>query len=136
MRARLSLRGDESGAAAVELAIILPVLVVLLLGIGDVGWSMWQRIALQDAVQDGALYAAFNPTDVAGIKTRVVDAAPLELLDGAVVISCPVSTNPPTGRVVEVRATLTHDRLFVPGTRTLEASVQANVMTTTDCGSG
>jgi Flp pilus assembly protein TadG len=129
--------GDEHGAAAVELALILPILVVLLLGIGDLGWSLWQRIALQDAVQDGAMYAAFNPTDTVGIRAKVVEAAQAEIPSGAVVVSCPPSTTPPTGKVIQVQATLVHDRLFVPGQRSIVARVVADVMSqAATCASG
>jgi Flp pilus assembly pilin Flp len=55
-------RRDERGAAVVEMAVILPFLLVLVIGVTDVGWLIWKRIELQEALQEGAIYYSFNPT--------------------------------------------------------------------------
>jgi hypothetical protein len=51
----------EKGAAAVEMAIVSMFLLVLLLGIVDVGRAITTNISLRDAVQEGAMYGAFTP---------------------------------------------------------------------------
>jgi Flp pilus assembly protein TadG len=68
----------ERGAATVEFALFAMFLVLIVSGIVDLGRGLYTAIALNDAVQEGAMYAAFTD-DVAGtavtaenIKTRVV----------------------------------------------------------------
>jgi hypothetical protein len=68
---RVGRRSAQQGAAAVEMAIILPFLVILLVGVTDVGWLIWKRIELQEAAQEGAIYFAYNPDDPAGARDRV-----------------------------------------------------------------
>ena len=53
-------RGREKGAAAVEMAIVSMFLLVLLLGIVDIGRAITTNISLRDAVQEGAMYGAFT----------------------------------------------------------------------------
>jgi hypothetical protein len=64
----------ERGAAAVEMAVILPFLLILLVGITDIGWLIWKRIELQEAVQEGAIYFSYNPSDASGARERVKEA--------------------------------------------------------------
>ena len=68
----------ERGAAAVEFAMFAMFLVLIVSGIVDLGRGLYTAIALNDAVQEGVIYAAFTD-DVAGtpvtaddIKARVV----------------------------------------------------------------
>jgi Flp pilus assembly protein TadG len=49
---------DEDGAAAVELALVLPLLVSLVLGIVTGGLSYSNAIGVQDAVREGARFGA------------------------------------------------------------------------------
>ena len=62
--------GLEKGAAAVEMAIVSMFLLVLLLGIVDIGRAITTNISLRDAVQEGAMYGAFTP----GVSTADIDA--------------------------------------------------------------
>lgn len=48
----------QSGIATVEFAIVLPVLVMLLLGVTEIGRAMLRYNALTKAAQEGARYAA------------------------------------------------------------------------------
>jgi len=52
----------RSGAAAVEAAMILPALLLLLLGSIEIARFAWERSALQFAVQEAARCAAVQPT--------------------------------------------------------------------------
>ena len=74
-------RGDR-GAAAVELALVLPVLMLLVLGIIDFGLAYNRQITLSGGAREGARWLALHPAqaDVARDKTRF--AGPLEP-DGA-----------------------------------------------------
>lgn len=52
---------SERGQGLIELAIALPALLVLLLGVLDVGRVYWSLVTLKDAVSEGASYAAAYP---------------------------------------------------------------------------
>jgi Flp pilus assembly protein TadG len=52
----------REGIAAVETALILPMLLLLLLGSIEVGRLAWMRAGLQFAVQEAARCAAVQPT--------------------------------------------------------------------------
>ncbi len=56
----------------VELAISLMVIVLLLSGVIEFGIAFFQFVQMQDAAQEGALYGSINPTDEAGIRTRIL----------------------------------------------------------------
>lgn len=59
---RLTTPGKERrGAAAVEFAIVLPVLVTVLLGVTDFGRVSYTSISLANAARAGAAYASMNP---------------------------------------------------------------------------
>lgn len=61
------------GVAAVEFALVLPFLMLLLAGIMDFGRAYSLRVTLTNAAREGARYAAGNPTDTSGIASRVND---------------------------------------------------------------
>ena len=49
---------DERGAVAVEFALVLPLLVMLLLGIATTGLSYTHAIGVTNAVREGARFGA------------------------------------------------------------------------------
>jgi Flp pilus assembly protein TadG len=57
MRFRKPLRRDEQGAAAIEMAIALPVLLVMIYGIFQVGLVFQANAGMQHALGEGARYA-------------------------------------------------------------------------------
>ena len=67
-----SRRSSDRGAAAVEMALVTMFLLVLLLGIVDVGRAISANISVRDAVQDGASFGAYTRDATADdIKDRV-----------------------------------------------------------------
>ena len=61
-RARLQLRlADQSGAAAVELALVMPVLVIFIMGIWFMGWSLNLGSEVRHAVELGSRVYIANP---------------------------------------------------------------------------
>ena len=64
------------GIAAAEFALLAPVALLLCLSAYDVGQAMWCTLQLETAARIGAQYAFANPTDSAGIATRVRAALP------------------------------------------------------------
>lgn len=61
------------GQSMVELALALPTLLLLVLGIVDVGRVFIGYIEMRNAVFEGARYGSSVPTDTAGIKQAVFD---------------------------------------------------------------
>jgi Flp pilus assembly protein TadG len=57
---------DERGTGLVELALILPLIMALLLGIFTGGSAYFQKISLVDAAREGARYGASLKSDVTG----------------------------------------------------------------------
>jgi Flp pilus assembly protein TadG len=63
----------ERGAALVELAIVIPVLVILLLGIVTAGQAYNQKLSLTNGAREGARYGATYPVGTAGSLTSWLD---------------------------------------------------------------
>ncbi|HEV2551365.1 MAG TPA: TadE family protein [Stellaceae bacterium] len=68
--------GTEDGNAAVEFAIIAPVLVGLLVPVADYGLYIYDQMQLNLAAQAGMEYAARNGWAPAGIQQAAVNASP------------------------------------------------------------
>ncbi len=69
----------ERGQSLVELALGLLVLIILVMGIIDLGRALFYYTTLRDAAQEGAVYGAINPQDCYGIVARA--RSPLENAD-------------------------------------------------------
>jgi Flp pilus assembly protein TadG len=67
---------SERGQSLVELAITLPILILLLLGTLDFGMGIFSYSMLRDAAQEGAFYGSFNPANVAEIENRARNISP------------------------------------------------------------
>jgi len=71
-------RSTDRGAAAIEMALVLPLLMLVIFGIIDFGRLLNKQILLTEAARDGARVASFggNPTDrVRTIAGNDVDVA-------------------------------------------------------------
>ncbi len=66
----------KSGQSLVELAVSLPVLILLLLGTVDFGMAIFSYSILRDAAQEGAFYGSFNPTNRSEIEIRTRNISP------------------------------------------------------------
>lgn len=60
----------EKGQSLVELAISLPVIILILMGTFDFGMALFSYSIMRDAAQEGALYASFAPGNKSEIETR------------------------------------------------------------------
>ena len=76
-------RQDERGAAAVELGLILPLLVLLLMGIIEFGRGYNARVTLSAAVREGARSLALGSGD----PVAVTQAAAVGLDESEVVVT-------------------------------------------------
>lgn len=65
---------DDGGAAAVEFALILPILVLMLAGIADLGRMVYVRSVLESAARAGAQASFADPSATATIEAAVQTA--------------------------------------------------------------
>lgn len=81
MKENAQLPAKECGAAAVEFAIVIGVLLLVVAGIIEFGRAFWYYDALAKATRDGARFmstvpaATINSTGVATARTMVINAA-------------------------------------------------------------
>jgi len=81
---RGSFRDDESGVTVVEFAIMLPVLILLVSGMVEVGRAYVQAIAVQKGVRAGALFAARADTPLSAVdKQRAENLVRTGSVDGS-----------------------------------------------------
>jgi Flp pilus assembly protein TadG len=74
MRSQIDIIQNERGASAVEFAIAVPVLLILIIGIIQLGILFMANAGLQQAVEEGARYATIYPSpDSSAIIARVND---------------------------------------------------------------
>src|SRR5688572_30505588 len=104
----------DSGASAVEFALLLPVLMAVLFGIVNFGRAYAQKIELTAAAREGARTMAIKKNE-ADARTTVKNAAPSfvpAIADGDITIS--TSTCPPnTSVTVTVTRSFTYDFLVL-----------------------
>lgn len=88
MRLGRSHVGDDRGAAAVEFAIVLPVLLMLVFGIIDFGRALNAQVTLTQAAREGARLEALDQDDV--VTRTQAAAAGLNPVPGvSISSSCP-----------------------------------------------
>ena len=94
-------RDTDRGAAAVEFALLLPLLLLLVFGIIDFGRALNAQITLTQAAREGARLAALGQPNVVG-RTQAA-ATGLSLPPGDVkVTSCPPGATQTTEAMVQI----------------------------------
>ena len=68
-------RERESGIAAIEFAIIAPLMALILVGVTELGFAVRQQMQVQEAAAAGAQYAALKGWDPSNIALAVTNAA-------------------------------------------------------------
>jgi Flp pilus assembly protein TadG len=107
--------GRDRGASAVEFALLLPLLMLIIFGLVDTGRALDAQITLTQAAREGARLAALNQPDVvartqaaaAGLSPVAVIVTPCPAgasqgLDAVVVTSYPFRFVTPLGAVVGI----------------------------------
>ncbi len=64
-----------AGTAAIEFALLGPLLLILLVGAVELGFAMYQSMQVYNAVEAGAVYATKNGWNSAGISSAVVNGS-------------------------------------------------------------
>lgn len=73
-----SRRRSESGTAAIEFAMFLPLLVMMIAGTAELGHAMYEAMQVYNAAEAGILYAAKNsPYNAANIQTAALNGSTL-----------------------------------------------------------
>lgn len=148
------LRGRSRGQALVELALIMPLMVILLAAALDLGRLFYSGITVTNAAREGAIEAAYNPTSFqAGlpcdatdnrVMCRAINEASgsfVTIAPADVTLTCSPSCSTGIGNKVEVKV-VGHFSLLTPilstffgGTgMTLSATASAQVHTPPSSG--
>jgi Flp pilus assembly protein TadG len=83
-------RRDERGAAAVEFALVVPILLLIVVGIINFGFVFAQQISLNSGARQAARYAVVDGRTCGQVKAEGVNAAKTVGMDPA---PTPVVTN-------------------------------------------
>jgi Flp pilus assembly protein TadG len=117
------------GTAALEFGLAMPFLLVLVIGLVEVGLVTYEAMQVQDAAEAGALYASRYPADLTGMANAAVNATgtagiaasptPLAFCgcpsaSGITAISCATlcTGGIAAGHYVKVSTALTHVRIL------------------------
>jgi uncharacterized membrane protein len=124
----------RNGTAAIEFALLAPLLLILLTGIVEIGMAVFQDIQVQAAAEAGALYAAkYGSNDLTAIALAVTNATGTSGITAApapqVFCGCPTASGitsqgadcstvcpdaKPPGKYVTISATITRTELLTP----------------------
>lgn len=89
---RVGVFATEDGSSLIELALMLPLLLLLLVGVVDLGRALYASIELSSAASAGALYGTQNPTDIAGMqKAALLDAGDVNGMTSVATYGCECS---------------------------------------------
>jgi Flp pilus assembly protein TadG len=93
---RKTIARDDRGAAAVEMALAMPILLLFIYGIFQIGVILAANAGMQHALGEGARFATLTPTPTNdAIKQRISDKV-FGIQVGT--FSTPVVSDPPSGQ--------------------------------------
>jgi Flp pilus assembly protein TadG len=105
-------RLDGHGVAAVEFALVAPILLAILLSIYDLGNAIQQRSALQQAVRAGGRYAMTYPDRADGIVAAIKQAYPFTWVGANPTVEPSTGNGPPL--YLTLSATPSYSTLLLP----------------------
>lgn len=131
---------QEKGQGLVELAIVIPFLVIVVIGLLDLGRAYFSVIIINNAAREGARYLSIHRSDLGNSFSETIDVVLQEaqgtivtLTPGDVSISCTDNDSPSDGRCdtgnpysypVEVTVSTSFDPIFWPGTLTFSRTAR------------
>jgi Flp pilus assembly protein TadG len=118
MMLRKSIRHDERGAALIELALSLPILLLFIFGTFQFGVILQANAGIQHALGEGARYATLYPKPADNLIVDKMEEAVFGLNIGT--FSTPTVTTPATSvctncRLLTVNYTVMPDFIFFEG---------------------
>lgn len=97
----------QRGQSLVETTLFITLLMVLMMGVIDLGRAYFSFLSLKDAAAEGAAYASIRPDDLAGIDARVRGESPSGLIDWSTAQVATTFTGPACrGNGVRVKVTI------------------------------
>jgi Flp pilus assembly protein TadG len=103
MGIRTTKRRNERGASAVEFALVLPLLLLVIAGVVDFGRALFTQVILTNAAREGARAAIFTST-TPGPQARATAAAAGGVSPLSVAVqTCPPNPGPSTYATVVAR---------------------------------
>jgi Flp pilus assembly protein TadG len=79
---RIKWRKDTEGQGLVEFALVLPFLILLILGMAELGYAMYHYMVVANANREGVRLAARGRFTDADVASRIVSAGGMDRLDG------------------------------------------------------
>jgi Flp pilus assembly protein TadG len=117
---------SERGQGLVELALLLPILIVVVMGVLDFGRVYFAYVTITNAAREGAFFASLNPTVSDASVQAIVDAEISGQLDGgARVIDVSDSRSPGSQLTVTVQHDFQAITTSVLGRRTFPVRATA-----------
>jgi hypothetical protein len=123
-----TIRRDERATAAIEFGLFGPLLIILLVGVFEIGFAMYGAMTVTNSTVAGLIYASKNGWDQAGISNAVESSsaskiqaspAPTQFCgcpssSGVNTVSCNAtcSSGDPPGEYIRIEATLDRTTLF------------------------
>ncbi|MGH2461883.1 MAG: TadE/TadG family type IV pilus assembly protein [Chloroflexota bacterium] len=114
------------GQSLVEMAIVLPVFLLMTMGIFDLGRAVWQGSTLAEVARNGARYAITAPSDCAGIKNAVINSA-----TGVALTTSSVTISEPSGVETSDPVTVSVTATFTPATPLIANAIGESSLTLT-----
>ena len=119
------IRGRRGAPAQelVELAILIPLLMLIAFGVLDLGRVFHASITIENAAREGVRFATFDPFDTAGIVTVTQAEAQnsgIDLSSSTITVICPDGS---CGRGLPVRVTIQYPFQLVMGVMFLNPSL-------------
>jgi len=117
LSAKLALPKLERGQSAVEFALLLPVLMLILFGVVDLGRVFFAAITIANAARAGVRYATQHPSDPNGaiaVANAEAQGQGIVLTDptvSSVTVSCPQGC----GSNLPVQVTVTYNVALIMG---------------------
>ncbi|GAA4283038.1 hypothetical protein GCM10022261_05690 [Brevibacterium daeguense] len=111
----MSSRHNDRGAAAVEFALVLPLLILLVFGIAEFGRAYHIQTTLSNAARDGVRVMALQNDPAAATTTAQQSASPLGLTASQISVnptSCAATATTPAGTAT---VTITYRMDFLTG---------------------
>lgn len=130
---------DEGGASMVEMALVLPLLLIMLFGIIEASWAFAQQNDVRHGAREGARVAAVDIGDAAAVGQVVCDRMDIvNPASGVTVDLAPLTSDGSTGGLATIRVEANLQSLtgffpsFFGGTVSSEVEFRTERPATTD----